>query len=83
MKTKITLGILALICFVSLSATPQSKPSQWEYKFSYDCNEKKANSLAAEGWELVAIEGTSDAGLGHNVSAYVFKRPKSLAIFSR
>lgn len=76
MKTKISLCALALVCLVSLSALPQSKPQQWEYKFSYDCNEKKANALAADGWELVAIEGTSGAGLGHNVSAYVFKRRK-------
>lgn len=77
MKIRTTLFVLTLISFVGLSATSQSKPQTWEYKFSYDCNEKRANSLAAEGWELVAIEGTSGAGLGHNVSAYVFKRPRS------
>lgn len=72
---KIKLFALALVCFISLSATPQSKPAQWEYKFQYQCDEKKANNLAAEGWELVNMTA-SGSGMTTAVNC-AFKRPKS------
>ena len=76
MKTKITLGLLSLILFVTLGAVPQQQPQPtlWEYKLEYgSVTPKKANELGAQGWELAAIESTSSAP-GANVPVYVFKR---------
>jgi hypothetical protein len=77
MKTKIILFILALVCVVTLSASPQSKPQTWEYKVMVGkCwDEKKINILGADGWELTTYTtwGTS-AG---PVETCVFKRPKT------
>jgi len=73
MKTKL-LFVLAIICFVCLSAKPQSKPSSWEYKFQYQCTDKKANELAAEGWELVNMTA-SGSGMTTAVNC-AFKRAK-------
>lgn len=72
---RILLALLLVLSVLSLSAIPQ-QPKQWEYKFEYTVNEKKANELGAQGWELTAIESTSGAGLGRNVPTYVFKRAK-------
>ena len=81
MKHRLT--IIALLCALCLSlyfVTSKSQaapaPQTWEYKFEYKMNEKKANQLGAEGWELAAIESTSTAGISNNVPTYVFKRPK-------
>jgi Domain of unknown function (DUF4177) len=74
MRTKL-LCVLTLICVVTLSATPQSKPAQWEYKFQYQCDEKKANALASEGWELVNMTA-SGSGMTTSINC-AFKRPKS------
>lgn len=78
MKTKITLVLLtlALLFNVAASQAPSSRVI-WEYKFEYGLNQKKANDLGAQGWELAAIESTSNAGMGNNVPVYVFKRAKS------
>lgn len=76
MKKVITVLLLLLVCLLSLSAMPQIKPQAWEYKFEFLVNEKKANQLGAEGWELSAIESTSTAGTTANVPTYVFKRPR-------
>ena len=64
--------IVTILCagFVFQNST---KPSQYEYKFEYAASEKKANELAAQGWELVAIESP---GANHPVATYVFKRAK-------
>jgi hypothetical protein len=70
-----TLILILAICMVSIGATVQTQQKTWEYKFLYECNEKKANSLGQEGWELTAIQSTG-TGLGNNVPTYVFKRLK-------
>jgi len=70
-----TLILILAICIVSLGATFQSEQKTWEYKFLYECNEKKANVLGQEGWELTAIQSTGP-GLGNNVPTYVFRRSK-------
>ena len=46
----------ALVCSIlSVSAIPQQpKTTLWEYKFEYKMNEKKANDLGSQGWELSA-----------------------------
>jgi hypothetical protein len=75
MKTKLTLAILALLCAITLSAKPQSQLTRWEYKFQFQCDEKKANVLAAEGWELVNMTA-SGSGMTTAVNC-AFKRPKS------
>lgn len=75
MKTLlVTLILIASV--LSISATQQTKPQSWEYKFEYKINEKKANALGAEGWELAAIESTSSSGIISNVPTYVFKRAR-------
>lgn len=66
----VTLFLLLCVCLLTISATSQ-KP-QWEYKFEYKCDEKKANTHASEGWELVTV---SEAGNLSNLHC-VFKRPK-------
>ena len=55
MKHFLLISILLLLCLLSLSAMPQSKPPAWEYKVEYKCTEKRANALGAEGWELVSM----------------------------
>ncbi len=56
----------------------RSAPAQsFEYKFEYKCSEKKANSMAAEGWELVSYATTYlSAGAG-SLDTCIFKRPKA------
>lgn len=72
----IALTIIVGIVITSAFAQ-QSKPSspQWEYKLEFKLNEKRANELGAQGWELAGIESPS-TGIGNNVPTYVFKRPK-------
>lgn len=74
MKTLIIFILLCAVCAIGIGAS-QTKQSSWEYKFLYECSEKKANSLGQEGWELTAIQSTGP-GIGNNVPTYVFKRPK-------
>ncbi len=71
--------VLALALLVGILLTvgwTQQAHATWEYKFEYKMNEKKANELGSQGWELAAIESTSTAGIGNNVAVYVFKRAK-------
>ena len=75
MKTFLIIVMLLLTMIVATGFQPQ-QPQAWEYKFEYKMNEKKANALGAEGWELTAIESTSSAGIATNVPTYVFKRAK-------
>lgn len=71
----IVLSIISLMLLASLSATAQTQPEKWDYKFvqicdnqTYDAGLKK---LGDEGWELVS---TDDAG-GACIY-FFFKRPK-------
>lgn len=74
---RILLTLALVLSIATISATQQqSKPQQWEYKLEYKMNEKKANELGSQGWELAAIESTSSAGIANNVPTYVFKRAK-------
>ena len=69
--------VLALIAGILLTVGwAQQAHATWEYKFEYKMNERKANELDAQGWELAAIESTSTAGIGNNVAVYIFKRSK-------
>ena len=74
---RVVLVLMLLFVFVVMiaSSQTQSKPPAWEYKFEYKCNEKKADALGAEGWELVSLHES-----GSGISALEicgFKRPKN------
>jgi hypothetical protein len=71
---KILIAFLLLIVAVSVSATSQPQQKAWEYKFEYRCDEKKANTAAADGWELADMSMASYGSIG--VATCVFKRPK-------
>ena len=73
MKNLILFLALSL-SLLAISAAPQSQKA-YEYKFEYKMNEKKANDLGAQGWELVTV-GTSATGALINTQEYIFKRPK-------
>lgn len=45
---------LVLTCILTLGAKPQQQ-TIWEYKFVYQCDDKKANAWAIEGWEMTAL----------------------------
>lgn len=74
-KALMICGLVVLVFTVSFSASQQSKPQQWEYKFEYHCDEKKANAFASDGWELVNM-GVSSFGSVAAVHCS-FKRSKS------
>lgn len=67
---QIIITLLLTLSIFSISATTQTKPQVWEYKLvtgkAYE--EKKLNTLGAEGWELASCA----AGL----DACILKRPK-------
>jgi hypothetical protein len=66
------LAILSAQNVVLLEALRDSPARQrYEYKFEHAPTEKRANELAADGWELIAVES---AGAGRIVPTYVFKR---------
>lgn len=64
----LTLGLL-------FTVAAQQPRTNWEYKFEFNLSEKKANSLGAEGWELVTAS-SAGSGLASNVETFVFKRAK-------
>lgn len=76
MKRVVYLIIVAVVLLASIGATSHPQRPVWEYKLEYKMNEKKANELGAQGWELAAIESSSSAGPGSNVPTYVFKRAR-------
>lgn len=75
MKTLLIVAVL-LVVAVTLGFTfKRPVPQSWEYHLEYKLDERKANQLGAEGWELVA--GSSNpGGLANNIIIWVFKRPK-------
>lgn len=74
MKRVLLALALVLSIFTISAVTQQPKPQTWEYKFVYQCDEKKANANAAEGWELVTLSMTSYGSIG--VGTCAFKRPR-------
>lgn len=72
-RTLLTLVLVLSILSIS-GATQQPKPQVFEYKFIYQCDEKKANSAAADGWELVTLSMASYGSIG--VGTCAFKRAK-------
>lgn len=64
--------LLAAVCLATISATPQKQV--WEYKFVYQCDEKKANAASSEGWEMVSLSMASYGSLG--VGTCAFKRAR-------
>lgn len=75
MKNILITLILALCVVATVGFTQQPSRPQWEYKFEYNVSEKKANTLGANGWELVAV-GSAGSGITSNVETYVFKRAR-------
>lgn len=74
MKIKLlTLAAVLLLASFTLGLTRSAQ--QWEYKFEYKCDEKKANALAVDNWELVNMGVTSFGSLAAVHCS--FKRPKS------
>jgi hypothetical protein len=66
-------ALLVASSFITgLSFRPTPAPT-FEYKFEEAPTEKRANALAADGWELVAIESQGPKRI---VPTYVFKRLK-------
>lgn len=66
---------LLLICAITvIGQQPQAKTAQWEYKFIYQCDEKKTNNLSADGWELTDMSMASYGSIG--TATCVFKRQK-------
>ena len=64
MKSRLTIiALLVALCislyFVNVNSHAAPAAQSWEYKFEYKCDEKKANALAADGWELVNMGVTS------------------------
>ena len=67
--------VLSLASFAFGANRSQPAAPQWEYKFEYKCDEKKANALAVDGWELVNMGVASFGSLAAVHCA--FKRPKN------
>lgn len=63
---KKNLLLIALAALLLVGWTFQIKPS-WEYKVVNSPTEKKINEVAAQGWEVVTVDGY------HNM---IFKRAK-------
>lgn len=75
MKTKLFIAALIVMSFLAGTGLTQPQQRAWEYKFEYKMDEKKANNLGSDGWELAAIESPGP-GIANNVPTYVFKRLK-------
>lgn len=74
-KTLICITLVLAALLTTAWSQTASRPS-WEYKFEYNMNEKKANQLGADGWELVTASAAGSGPLS-NVETFVFKRPKN------
>ena len=62
MKHKITFAVIAVLALTTTAWTfGKASPSQqtWEYRFQTECNQIQANSLGAQGWELVGMDPAS------------------------
>lgn len=65
---------LLLVCAITVMAQQPQTTNKWEYKFEHKVSEKRANELAAQGWELTAI-GNEAEGVMASIPFMVFKRP--------
>lgn len=75
MRNKLIIALSLIIATLSVVGWANQVPrTQWEYKFVYQCDEKKTNNLAAEGWELSDMSMASYGSIG--VATCVFKRLK-------
>lgn len=70
----ITIVSLVLAFFVSIAWATEGRNQTWEYKLEYKVNERRANELGSQGWEMVGA-GTENAGT-ITVSYLIFKRAK-------
>lgn len=71
---RITLLISICLLVLVVSGWTTSSAPTYEYKFVYQCDEKKTNSLSADGWELSQMSMASHGSIG--VATCVFKRSK-------
>lgn len=71
---RILLVLALVLSILTISWANGPRPTAYEYKFVYQCDEKKANSAAAEGWELVSLSTASYGSIGAATCA--FKRPR-------
>lgn len=72
MKNRLVLVTLLVVASFATGLSFQSQPRRAvEYKFEEAPTEKRANALAAEGWELAAIESQGPKRIA---PIYVFKR---------
>jgi hypothetical protein len=69
---RIFITLALVLSVLTVSATQQSKPQQWEYKTEDKCfDDKRLNGLGSEGWELA---GMTESGMGGRHC--IFKRIK-------
>jgi hypothetical protein len=71
---QILITLILVLSIFTVSATTQQHKPQWEYKFVYQCDEKKTNSAAGEGWELSDMSMAAYGSQG--VAPCVFRRAK-------
>lgn len=69
-----TLIFILALCLVTIGATFQTPSRSWEYKFVYQCDEKKTNALANDGWELTDMSMAAYGSMG--VATCVFKKSR-------
>ncbi len=76
MKNTIIAVLVVALCLSLVFHQSHSQTKQkFEYKFAFSPNEKEVNKLAADGWELAAVDA-GKSGLASNVATYIFKREK-------
>ena len=73
MKILTSLILIAVLVFIVFAQNGNNPQIVWEYKFENRPNEKKANELGLQGWELVAIQNATDKNYD---CIYIFKRVK-------
>lgn len=71
---RILITLALVLSILTLAWANGPRPAAYEYKFVYQCDEKKANSQAADGWELVNLSMAAHGSLG--VGTCAFKRSK-------
>ena len=62
MKQKFTLAIVAVVALTTAAWTfgkTAPSPQTWEYHFQTGCTQTQANTLGAQGWEIVGMDPAS------------------------